>query len=311
MIAGRTGNLFGHHTHMRLASIAAFLARNKPEDADRYDSLSPTQFLHSMIASLQTVRTGVAKVTNPRLWRLDVLLEDGYKDPFNSTKWKLKRPKVVMDFDINNRGGLSVMWHPSHKDFRVEELPYYPAYSGRPLNEFLYFREFTHYANQVRNPRLEEWERAIVGHLIYTFKGIMEEIVKEVGEYCEVRLERRIELIRDRDDKITGWETINQVELDGRARLKSINGKRASLDAIQAHLDEVLVKRGLTGIDLVGHVNEMRATKVPYATIERRLVESGTMYALGRGETLKDIVMDLRKVLKRRDDLTEELNALI
>jgi hypothetical protein len=310
LIEGRTGNLFGHHSYMRLAAISAFLAKESPKDTYKYDRLSPTQFLQSMISCLQTVRLGVAKVATPKLWRIDVLLQENSSLTFRTDKWRLRKPKVTIDFEINRRGGLSLLWHPDPKDFAIEDMPFHPSYSGRPLNEFLYFQEFEDFADAMHSQRLEEWERAMIGHLVFTFKGIIEEIIKEVGDYCEVKVGNRLEVVRGQRGRITGWEIVHQNELDARKRALARSEKERELHRVCEKLDDVLVKRGLTSTDMLGRVDELRAGKKTYAVIEKTLVTNGLMYALEPHETLKAIVTDIRRLVERRGVLTEELNGL-
>lgn len=291
--------------------MAAFLAQHSPQDRYRYGVYSPTQFLEAMISCLQTVRLGVSKVATPKLWRIDHLMEEARSNSFSTTKWKLRRPKVVLDARINMRGGLSLLWHPNPKDFVAEDLPYHPSYSGRPLNEFLYFQEFERYADAMHHPKLEPWERALVGHMIFTFRGIIDEIVKEVGDYCEVRLANRLEMVRDSRGRITGWELVDQPEIDARKRAAFRKDKENDLERVRSRLDATLRNQGMAYSELIGRVEELRAAKMTYARVERHLVESGKMHPMPTGQSLQALVKDLKRLVAEKDALIEELNGLL
>lgn len=305
----KTSVLFGHTTHIRLASIAAFLARHSPEDFELHDRRNPAQFLEWIIGALHAARVGVAKVTSPQLWRIDSLMREGSTFNYGHKATMLRKPKVVVSAEINQRGGLSIMWYPNPKDYIAEDIIYHPSFSGRPLNEFVYLREFAAFANTLRYPEYAgaPWKSAMIGHLVQTFKLAIDEIVKEVEGYCEVRVAARLQVLRNEAGTIVDWEIVDQPELDARAEAEKRAKKMRRLEELREMIDETLRTRGLSAKALLERVEELRLKKMTFGRIQAHLVEAGVMYDLEPGETLNRIVNDLKKTFVERDELAEEL----
>ncbi|WP_327209954.1 hypothetical protein [Rhizobium leguminosarum] len=305
----KTSVLFGHNTGMRLVSIAAFLTRHSPEDFERYDRRTPAQFLEWMMGALHTARVGVAKVTSPQLWRIDNLQREGSTFNYGHKATVIRKPKVVVSTEIKQRGGLSIMWYPNPKDYIAEDIIYHPSFSGRPPNEFVYFREFAEFANTLRygENAVSPWKRAMIGHLILTFKLAIEEIVKEVEGYCEVKVAARLQVVRNEAGVIVDWEVVDQPELDARAEAKKRAEKLKRLESVRERIDETLRNRGLTAKALIERVEELRLRKMTFGQIQTHLADAGIMYPLAANETLNRIVSDLKKLFVERGELAEEL----
>jgi hypothetical protein len=307
VVGKRTSVLFGHSTHMRFASIAAFLARYSPSHFDYYERHTPLHFLQTLIRTMETARLGVSKVTSPGLWRIDNLLKPGSTMAFGTKVTQLRKPKVVVNTTLNRRGGISVMWHPNPKEFIAEDLDYRPSYSGRPQNEFLYFKEFAEYADGVRDDTLEPWERAMYGHILHTCKLAFDEVQKEVQEYCEVKVAARLCLIRDSQDMVVDWEVIDEPEIEARADAERRRSRTATLQRVRKDLAAVSDALGIPWADFVGHVDEMRIKKMTYARIEDYLVGTLGMKPLERNETIQRVAARIKNLVAERDKLAEML----
>jgi hypothetical protein len=290
-ITQSTSNLFGKGMHERLANIAVLLERHG--NANPHEENANESMLGQIARGFDHTRIGLSKVATPALWNIGNLIRDG-RDIRGRPSKKLQKPKVHMYVELMKKGELSIIFDHDEDDFIADGIYDMPYYTRRPINEVFHLYDFNDYMRWATRKDLDEWDSAMAFHIVTTLNEGLQDLIKDVGEYCAVTVGKEL-FISPGETKncVRRWELTTKLERDGREALNQIS-------EIDRRLDAVKESHGMIAEKLVVFVDERRKAKPQptYRMIEEELrVDEKILGSLAK------LIRDLKNGFHKRGEL--------